>query len=336
MSEKPLVLSAKKKFYDPARDGVTSSLLGTFLDCREKCRLHLQGWSSRHSSMAVTYGNITHFIIQHVMDDVRTGKLTALPGPKYLKRLSDKVEAIWKEENPRPDDESLQHFELTMLLVEALMPIYFKHWYGDDFKHIQWEALETEFRVPFTVRSRAGLQLATFLRGKMDGTFREHGKKSIRLFETKTKARIEEQNISDIMPFERQVNLYMCGIRKRGDTPSGVMYNIIRRPALRQKKSETLEQFSARIIEDVKANLDWYFIRMQMDVDEQDLNRAEEELNDLVADFILWWNGELGHYKNTNHCENKYGTCQFLPVCSGRNYATLYRRTKPFSELEEM
>lgn len=327
------------KLYDPARDGVTASLLGTFLDCREKCRLHLQGWTARHGSMALTFGNITHYIIQHVMDDVRIGKLKELPSPKYMTTLSERVEKIWKLENPNPTDDTLSHFELTMLLVEALMPLYFKHWYGDDFRRIRWEALETEFKVPFVVRSRKGETFATFLRGKMDATFTDPGDStpgSLRLFETKTKARIEEQNIADILPFERQVNLYMVAIRHKKRVPSGTLYNIIRRPALRQKKAETLEQFSARIIEDVRANLDWYFIRMQMDVDPQDLNRAEEELNDLVSDFVLWWAGETGHYKNTNHCENKYGRCQFLPVCAGRDYSQLFKREKPFSELEEM
>lgn len=323
-------------FYKPERDGVTASLLGAFLDCREKARLHLQGWSTQSASLAITFGNVVHYMNQRVYDDVRRKALAEVPGPKYFRKLSADVETIWKEENPRPDAKAVEHFELTMLLVEAMMPLYFKHWYRDDFHRIEWESLEMEFRVPFVVRTPQGKTFKTFLRGKMDGLYREGTKRKLRLFETKTKARVEEENIADILPFERQVNLYMVGIRKRGDTPSGVLYNIIRRPMLRQRKSETLQQFAERIIEDVKYNLNWYFVRMQMDVSVQDLNRGEEELNELVSDFVLWWNGALGHYKNTNHCENKYGTCPFLRVCSSGEYHGLFKRTKVFSELEEM
>ena len=75
------------KFYDPSRDGVTFSLLSTFLDCREKARLYLQGWTPRSSSMALTFGSIIHKIDEWVRDEIRSGLLRSVPDEYYIKGL---------------------------------------------------------------------------------------------------------------------------------------------------------------------------------------------------------------------------------------------------------
>lgn len=323
-------------FYSLERDGVTFSLLSTFQECREKTKLSLDGWTSKKSGLALVFGGITHWMLQHIYDDVRIGKLRALPSPKYLGRLSEEVETIWKKEHPVPDASTIEHFELTMLLIEAVIPLYCKHWYKDDFEKIQWQGLETQFAIPVEVTDKFGRTHQTILRGKMDGTFKYKDKPKIRLLETKSKSYIVEDVLADVLHYERQTAIYLSALRRAtSKDPGGVLLNVIRRPQLRQRVKETIPQFAARIIEDIQARPDWYFLRLELKVDRKDLNRNDDEIEQLISDFVLWHIGEAGHYKNSNACQGKYSICPFLGVCSRGDYGGLFKRPAVFRELED-
>ena len=122
-------------------------------------------------------------------------------------------------------------------------------------------------------------------------------------------------------------NIYLSALRRMGNkTPSGLLYNIIRRPSLRKRKNEPLKSFADRLSEDVSSRPDWYFIRMEMSVDEQEINRFEMELDDLISDFMMWWSGKSGHYKNTNHCQNKFGLCPFVGICLRNDKSGYFKR----------
>ena len=333
MTAKIKKTSASNKFYDPSRDGVTFSLLSTFLDCREKARLHLQGWTPRSSSMALTFGSIIHKIDEWVRDDIRSGVLRSVPDTDYIKGLIKKTETLWFEDNPRHGGKELDHLELSLLLAEGVLPQYFKYWYKD-FTEIKWELVEGEFKIPVTPEDKEGNKYSTFIRGKIDGSF-SLKKGGPWLFETKTKSRVDEEILSDILPYDMQANIYLSALRRMGNTtPSGLLYNIIRRPALRRRNHESLKAFATRVSEDVSMRPDWYFIRMEMSVDGQDINRFEMELDDLISDFMMWWSGKSGHYKNTNHCQNKFGLCPCVGICLRNDKSGYFKRKAVFRELQ--
>jgi hypothetical protein len=329
----------KASFYDPERDGVTFSLLTTFKGCREKARLFLMGWTSKKSSLGLVFGSLTHGIQQKMYEDVRDGRLREVPSEDYIKKLCRRVEKQWKEENPRADGESVQYLEHSMILLEALMPLYFRYW-KKDFQ-LLWDRVEAVFKVPIEIDhpQRPGRVLKTFVRGKMDGSFRRSAKGRPVLFETKTKAYLNEQgeaDLADILPHELQANIYLLHLWALEKVlPEGLLYNIIRRPGLRQKKKENIVKFAKRVADDVRKRPEFYFVRMQMSVTRKDLERNEMEMRDLVADFLMWWNGLAGHYKNSDHCQNKYGRCANLGICSRGDYSGFYKRETVFRELAD-
>ena len=331
---KKKIIKDNKKFYDPEVDGVTFSLLSTFLDCREKTRFHLLGITPKSASMALTFGSIVHKIDEWVRSDIRTGKLKEPPDDKAIKKLVKRVETVWHKDNPRAAGKELEYLELSLLLAEGVMPQYFKYWYKD-FSELKWEKVEGEFKVPFKVEDRKGKIHETFLRGKIDGSFRLD-KGGPWLFETKTKSRVDEEILADILPFEMQANIYLSVLRKIDkQQPSGLLYNIVRRPSLRQRKSESIAAFAKRISEDVAERPDWYFIRMEMAIGKEEIDRFEMQLEDLIADFLMWWAGESGHYKNTGHCQNKFGLCPFVGICLRDDKTNYFKRESVFRELQE-
>lgn len=325
------------RFYDPERDGVTFSLLNTWKGCRENARLVLNGWTSKRNSLGTVFGSLVHGVNQIVYDDVKSERLTDLPSEKYVTAVCRRVEQIWKTENPRADSESLQYLEYSMILLEALMPVYFKYWKKDF--DLVWQRVEKEFKFPITIQHPLAKATKTFIRGKIDGSFGRQADSRPWLFETKTKSRLSEQgesSLADILPHELQVNIYLLYLWQVGKrVPDGLLYNIIRRPGMRQKKKETIVAYAKRVADDIRRNPDYYFIRLQMHVERKDLEKNELELRDMVSDFLLWWNGLAGHYKNSNMCENKYGTCAFLPVCARGDYTGFYKRDKVFRELAD-
>lgn len=309
------------KRYDVDKDGVNASLLGRWINCREMARLHLQGWTPKRISAGRIFGIVVHGVQENIYGDYQTGELDGLPSTKRVKQEIAKQEKLWRSHNPRADAQTLEQLELNLLLAEAIMPVYFQFWHRD-ISRMDWVSLEHKFKVPIG---------KTHLIGKMDGNFHPvKGKKVIWLFETKTKSRLGdhgESNLVDILPFELQTNLYlgaMAVLYKQ--TPAGLLFNIVRRPGFKLKKGESIEAYAKRVAADVKKRPDYYFIRLRMSVDKADLARVQGEHVALVEEFSRWAKGKGAHFRNSDHCENKYGTCEFLRVCSRNDYSGLYQR----------
>jgi hypothetical protein len=325
------------KQYDPHVDGVSYTLLQRWKNCREAARLYLKGWRSKSSGAGIVFGSVTHSLLEKVYQDVRAGKLKKAPSKDYIKEHIKIVEQQWRKDNPKADADTLQFLEVTCIIAESVLPSYFKHWKKDFL--VKWNQPETEFLHPFTVEHPfTHRPMKTYLRGKIDASFLED--LELFLLETKTKSRIGETgegNLTDILPHEMQVGIYLIMLKiLQKKTPAGLLYNIVRRPGSKPKKNESLEKFAARIAKDVEKRPDYYFLRLRMTVNQQDLFRRQQELEDCIADFLLWWKGEIGHYKNSDYCENKYGTCGYLPICGRGDFSRHYRKEQILLSTEEV
>lgn len=324
----PLGIDSKR--YNVEQDGVNASLLGRWINCREMARLHLLGWVPKRIGAGRIFGTICHGVMDDIYSDIQSGELLTLPDRKRVIKEVRKQEKMWRTANPRADAETLQNLELNCMLAEAIMPIYFQFWHKD-LKTIDWIALEHKFKTPIGI---------THLIGRMDGNFIPvKALKRRWLFETKTKSRLGESgesNIVDILPHELQINLYLGAmVAMYGEIPGGVIMNIVRRPNFKGKKNETITQLNKRIIEDVKMRPEHYFIRMRMSVERSDLRRMQAEHEGLVNEFVKWSHGESAHYRNSDHCENKYGTCEYLRICSRNDYTGLYQRAPRVRDQEK-
>lgn len=324
--------TVEEPFYDPARDGVTYSLLQGWQNCRESTRLSLQGWTPKQASFSTSFGGAMHWMLQHIYGDVQRKRLTKPPGATYLDRRLSELQKLWLQENPFAGEKDRADAERTWALLAAILPLYCQHWH-EDFTKVEWTRVESEFRIPVEV-TRHGRVWRTFFRGKIDGGFFNQKGRSV-VFETKTKSRMDEGNLVDILPYELQINMYTSAVwHQDRKMPASVLYNVIRRPGLRQGQNETYESFLARLTSDIKARPDFYFVRMDMKVEPAELERFRMELGDLIADFLDWWYGYVGHYRNSGQCENKYGTCWALPICGHGSYDTVFMRKTVFRELE--
>lgn len=324
------IIKTSKKFYAYERDGITQSLLATWLSCRYKAKFYLEGWSPTKIKTPLTYGTIIHAVLEAVYNLIMSKKLKTMPDVKLIKKITKEVEIEWLKENPGVNSEVREDLDMCLLIAESTLPLYFKFWSVEDLKKIEWRQLEQQFKIPYTTKDGR----KTFIRGKMDGVF---GKLFISLFETKTKSLINVRDMIDTLWFDLQNNIYLWAIGKTyKKVPAGIKYNIIRKTGLHKKKEESKIEYAKRIIKDMEKRPSFYFLRLNIKVTQQEMKKFENELEGLVVSFMDWCEGKSPTYKTTNACLGRYGRCQFLDICNKGDYTSYKKRKTVFRELEDL
>lgn len=332
------VYDTGESLWNPYRDGVTQGLLQKFLTCPEKLRLScVDGIQPIARGVmgnpALAFGNLFH----ETLDTIYTSHRES---PLYLSSIRGVIRDCLRESEQRDRQilntamnstpEDLNTLEENYGFAEIMLTAYFEHW-KEDFETFEWVGLEETFSVPYTSPSQT---VPIQIRGKFDGIFRVGGK--LWLFETKTKGRIEEDSICDRLPYDLQVCLYLWAMEKiYGESPQGVVYNLVRRPQLRRSVKESLPEFLERVSVDVTARPAFYFIRYNVSFLEDERTKWKTEFDGIVDQLMSWWWGKF-HYRDSTACSSRFGNCEFLPVC-GRNDRTNYeRRSEVFPELNQL
>jgi len=318
-------------FYDPYRDGVTQGLLNNFATCRQKARWFLEGWTSRYFAHT-TYGSVVHAVFDEVYNGVQNGTIKECPTRQQVSKILVKIEDAWKKENPRADARSIESMEMALLFSTEIIPPYFRFW-ESDISGVKWLGVEDTFKFPLKLANGR----VVFVRGRRDGQYLT-GKKGedLYLFETKTKSRIVEGDIVDVIPLDLQVRLYCYSLLvEYGKFPKGCTYNIIRKPGLKLKKGESIQEFSRRCAQDIEERPDHYFMRFNVTFTQKEIREVEEHLRAMVTDFVNWWEGKSPHYHNSASCETKYGACDYLRLCSGAEEMYIKRKFV-YRELEDL
>ena len=85
----------------------------------------------------------------------------------------------------------------------------------------------------------------------------------------------------------KQVMQYVCGARKMGYNPVCVIYDVVRKPGIRPKKTETVGQYGDRLAEDTKARPEFYFARREIPIIEQEIEAFKAERRKITK-WIRW------------------------------------------------
>lgn len=128
------------------------------------------------------------------------------------------------------------------------------------------------------------------------------------IVEHKTAASVDDGYMQRVK-IDTQSMLYVIAAQiEYGRPVAGVIYDVLVKPAIRLKKTEAIEDFEARCLEDVGAE---DFVRVEMRFDEDDLTEAE-------CEFIVCCQDMAGcdiPYKNTGACNAIGRQCPFLCLC---------------------
>lgn len=169
--------------------------------------------------------------------------------------------------------------------------------------------------------------------GKIDGLFKTRsGQWWIREF--KTASQIDKHYI-DRLSLDTQITSYIDGVQAvKGIQIAGVIYTILKKPSIKQKQTETVEQYCQRVIQDYQERLDFYFHQETLYRDQNDLDEWRFEKWDIARDIADSEKNDRW-YKNTAYC-SQMGGCAYMPLCiKGSEALTFYREEEPNIELKE-
>ena len=325
--------------WDLDRDGVTYSFLSKFQVCPERTRLnYVEGYSEVGVSVPLEFGNLFHAVLEYI----QAGNNPELV-PSFVNMYGRNRLGI---DRTTPDERMVM--ERIMGMVEVVVPAYLDHWEARD-KGLTYLFQEETFEVLHTLPSGRTLKL----RGRWDAVFYDD-QSAVWLQENKTKQTVDEEFLQRSLSQDLQTMLYCISLQNRmGSLPAGVLYNVIRRPALRQRVNETLKGFLDRLKEDIAKRREFYFMRWTTTLEPADLELFKvRTLDPLLQRVCDWWDSikldplnpdYVFRPGNREHYQRPFGIYDSLSqgqrgdyfdlLTKGNDYR-LARRSVAFPELE--
>lgn len=150
------------------------------------------------------------------------------------------------------------------------------------------------------------------------------------LIEDKFVGRLEATAVKRLK-LDRQLALECYGIwRATGQPVTDIKYRFTRKPSIKQKQTETVEQFCERVEADYEERPEFYLLEEPLERTADDLVRIEAELWQWAAQRR---EAHRAHVfpRNSSHCHD-YGGCPFLPLCVGDPDAPSLFKEKARSE----
>lgn len=314
--------------------GVTQGSLESFMACREQFALgYVEGWASKSFSVALEFGSVIHLMLE------RTG---TAPPTEVARTVTRQYEASRKK-TLNPSD--LNTMQLTLANAEAIFPEYVKYWADYDTK-INFIQREHVFKVPHKFIGLDGKVTELDLKGMRDGEY-ENRIGDLGLFETKTKSQIDDVAIQDGLRADLQTCMYLYSLRRETRRePKEILYNIIRRPQLRQKKDEPVDAYMQRVVEDIRERPEWYFRRFEVTVQPGDIETfIETTLDPVLRQLLQWWESikkdpfdrwaSPYHFRSLPALMTKYGKAWHYNLTVRGLKNEYYRKSSPFPELSE-
>jgi len=109
---------------------------------------------------------------------------------------------------------------------------------------------------------------------------------------------------------------------------------MIRTPQIKQRKGETLQEYSQRLMDDIKSRPSFYFMRFSVQLSSKDKASFSSELFHLERELIDFMQHGNTTYKNSFSCIDGYIPCEYLDACTSGVMTNYYQTDKIFEELD--
>lgn len=297
--------------------GVTQSFINKWLTCKYQAKLeYYYGLTPKSLSLPMNFGSCIHYVLSELY---AKESLELKQVPKFIRKYQLANEEKFEE----LASAQMQELEQLYGLAENMLYNYFAY-YTSEFDN-QWVINESVFRVKYG---------DFWLNGRYDGGYVTPNRR-LYLLDTKCLSQIDEGILTATLPFDTQCMLYLFAAYLEGYKPSGITYNIIRRPQNRFLKNDTLQTFLSRIAGTVATNPSYYFIRHTLQVTKKEIDEwVETFLNPVLRDIKQWYDEKCECYLNPAALVTKYGKCPMFDVITSGNMNYVYQRKVPFSELQ--
>lgn len=225
------------------------------------------------------------------------------------------------------DDEN--RLRIDEATITAAARLYLSRWPGGGGTYREYE-YRVRLRNPWTGHYSRTFDLLGYADGMSDeGDWLE-------LVENKFVGQIGKVSVKKL-PLDRQVSLACYGLwRATGKRVAKVRYRFVKKPTIRQKQTETVDQFIARLTADYAdpERLAFYSHEEPVFRTDADLLRVEAELWTWAEQIRVQRRGAF-FPRNSSHC-NDFGGCPFLALCVGDPDAEHLYRVRPERTPDEL
>jgi hypothetical protein len=301
---------------DTGREHLSHSRLNLFLACHRKYELH-------YEERLEPVGGIEALSLGSAFQ-----KAIELQNPDYAPMVLDGYykddEGLW---NPPAEpihfhtQEAEDKHRVNQAIVRAAAALYLRKWPAPAGERREFE-FKVRLRNPWT-----GHYSRTFdLLGYTDAL---EGEGPFKLTENKLVGRVDAVMVKRL-PLDRQLALLRYGIwRAEGHPVSEVAFRWIKKPSIKQRQKETVEEFCDRLAADYEEREDFYAYEPPASyITAADLLRIECELW-TWAEQLRQLRRQRIYDRNTSVC-SEYGGCKYLPICSGDPDAmSLFQKRDP-------
>lgn len=229
--------------------------------------------------------------------------------------------------------DDIHKLEIEQAKLEGICEAYPK-FYTQDFDEFPTMLVELDYPETngFFLASTRDYDL--YYEGKIDGLFQDAAGDWWIVEHKFLAPQSVTQGLIDKIHIDNQILGYMWLAKEKaiGKWPKGVLYNIIKKPAIRQKKGETLRAFATRVKNEylVHGQQKNYFMRFDPMISLQHLEEWKAERAH-VAGMMYTKIGIKSKVwsKNTGTCNNLYGNCPYLSACvTGKYNRLMYEKSK--------
>ena len=316
---------AEESHLKPFKHGkqLTNSARSTFLSCPQKYQYsYVYGLAPRKPSIPFLVGGLFHNELDLMYS---SGDLDV---EAMKDRVGEACEEACKFPGMRADDSDKIWMQQAIVcgMVKGYKQLYLK-------KDLEtYKIIETEGSF------NADLSDGWTYHGKKDMVVLRKKDSKLFLMEHKTAGRIDAGYVAKL-PMDNQILGYGWAQRRQfGKKFDGVVYNVTKKPQIRQKQTESLQQFMRRVEDDYYLNPGAYFYREVLTFGDADLDRFGKELVRFVKN-IDRAQEENDFYQNAGHC-TAMGVCPFMRLClEGVNKETLLHfrvKNRAHEELAEI
>ena len=293
-----------------------NSRIGAFLSCPMFFKhRYLRKMVTKKRQNFFTFGTAIHRYIE-IWYTTKDRKLA-------LKNVEQIFNDVNRDGLNREEIHQLECDKNMALGIAAVYPDFYK----GDFDEYTTFMTEQEFQFPLGDSGHSWF-------GTIDGLIKD-GAGDWWILETKTAA---AQTLNDgyfeRVKIDNQITGYMYGAKNiLGKFPKGIVYNVIKKPAIRLKKGESLAAFQKRIYQEYTkyGTEKHYFTREEIILSKHRLDGWLDMTTELVVELankIKNKSKSLG-VMNTGNCTAKYGVCTYMPACIANKYSPLLYEKNP-------
>jgi ATP-dependent helicase/DNAse subunit B len=268
---------------------ITNSEIGTFTRCRYKWYLaYVMKLTPKKTPHYLEDGSVFHNALENLYEE-------------YIKGHEKLTQDIVDDYNKR------------MIIIQGMASGY-KEVYGDEYA-MEWDLVEAEreFCIP--------LGDDIFIMGKKDKRIRKSSDGKIYIVEHKTAGQINSSYINKLPRDQQTLTYTWADSKENPDEPSvGVIYDVVKKPTIRQKVKETREEYLHRLEKLYTEQPEKHFYRETLRYNADHLKKFEKNLKVVTKHMRTCEEDPKNNaYRSWPSACDDFGGCPFKEICNKRS-----------------